>query len=166
MDSSRIPQLIRLSSVYTYKCYRDGNLVWEHEEPNLVTNEGLDYAMSLIFGDETETSPVFYVGLIGKGPFPTSEDTMASHNFVENTDYTKKDRGVTEWQRVGVGTYLSGVSQFFMQDSTSVYGAFLTTGLDKGGSEGHLYGASFIEFPKSVQAGDVLYVEIRVKATG
>lgn len=166
MDSSRIPELIRLSSVYTYKCYRDGKLVWEHEEPNLVTNEGLDYAMSLIFGDETGTQPVFYVGLIAKGPYPSSEDTMQSHAFVENIDYTKADRGVTEWQRVGVATYLSGVSQFFMSKSTSVYGAFLTTGIKKGGSEGSLYGASFIEFPKNVQTGDVLYVEVRVKATG
>ncbi|MEK9749873.1 MAG: hypothetical protein VW333_14265, partial [Pseudomonadales bacterium] len=74
--------------------------------------------MSLIFGDETGTQPVFYVGLIAQGPYPSSEDTMASHAFNENTNYTKSGRGVTEWQRVGVATYLSGVSQFFMSKPT------------------------------------------------
>lgn len=167
MASSNISELINLSSLYRYRLFRDGVCVWEHEEPNLVTNEGLDYAMSLIFGEEKSTSPTFYVGLVGAGgATPNKEDTMSSHGFNENTNYTKAERSVTEWQKTDVATYFSNASQFFMSKDTWIEGAFLTTGLQKGGSEGYLYGVSKIPVRQNVKQGDALFVEIRVKATG
>lgn len=161
---------IKLQSIYKYDCYRDDKLIWTEEEPNLVTNQGVEYAMALIFDKGLEaTKPEFYCGLISGNVYPVVEDTMQDHGFAEFLGYTSATRAATEFQRVEgqVATYLSNeVSRFYMKQPGSIRGAFMTTGVDKGGSDGYLYGASVFDTFRQVVAGDLLRVSITVRATG
>ena len=161
---------IKLQSIYKYDCYRDGKLIWSEEKPNLVTNQGVEYAMALIFDKELQAhKPEFYCGLITGNLYPIVEDTMQDHVFVEFTNYTTSHRAATEFQRVEgeEATYLSNeVSRFYMKGSGSIRGAFLTTGVEKGGADGYLYGASVFDTFREVAEGDLLRVSITVRATG
>lgn len=162
---------IKLSSLYKYDCYRDGKLIWTEEYPNIVTYEGLDYAMDLIFGDAVSTvadtgGPEWYCGLIKQGSFPIIEDNMSSHVFTEMTEYSAAERRQAEFVKSNTAEYTSTTSQFFITRPAIVIGAFLTTSPNKGGSDGYLYGASTMVDYKTLAEGDALNITIRVQATG
>lgn len=160
---------LKLSSIYKYEQYRDDKLIWSHEEPNLVVDQGLDYAMNILFGHRESLDPDFYCGLITGTTLPVRTDTMASHGFTEFVDYTHASRKAAEFQKVQgeVGSYISdGVSQFYITKPSSIKGAFLTTSPTKDGDDGYLYGASTFATSRNLKQGDLLVISIKVIATG
>lgn len=167
METSFLSKL-KLSSTYTYRCIRDGKVVWEIDKDNLVTNEGLDYAMNVLFNPESYSSPQFYCGLIkpSVGGPPSAEDTMASHAWGEYLDYSTQYRQLLDFSRTGVAEHTSTTANFMISNQGLVRGAFMTTDDIKGGKDGYLYGASYFQVNREVEKGDSLNVIIRVSATG
>ena len=159
---------IRFTSTYQFDCYRDGELVWTDTNDNLVVNEGLELALDCIFGDiEKQT---FYLGIIDNNAAIIPEDTMESNNYIEFLGTTNIYRPVVEFVQGELvddtWSYTAPEVQCMISESSSIYGAFLTTGEMKGGIEGALYGAAMMNSPKGVIPGDALLITVTVKATG
>lgn len=160
--------LSKLGSTYTYRCIRNGKVVWEIEKDNLVTNEGLDYAMNVLFNPDSYSSPTFYCGIIAPsfGGVPSAEDTMSSHAWSEYTDYSTQYRQLLDFYRTANAEHTATTANFMITKRGIVRGAFMTTDDIKGGNEGYLYGASYFQANREVEKGDTLHVTIRVSATG
>src|ERR1044072_10029797 len=65
-----------------------GNVKWTEKWDNLVTNQGLNYLLSVGLAGGTADS-TWFVGLISASPTPAAGDTQASHGgWTEVTAYT------------------------------------------------------------------------------
>jgi len=108
------------------------------------------------------------VGLYGAGASntPAATDTMSSHaGWTEVTDYSESTRVAATFAAAtnanpSVVTNSASKAQFTMNATTTVGGAFLTSGSAKGGTTGTLFSAADFQSPgdRSVVSGDILLV--------
>lgn len=131
-----------------------------------ITNEGLNYALGLIFPITPNT---LYVGLINNTPIPVlaSGDTLPSHaGWVEiagGTGYTGNRPLWTNGSPSGQAVTNASYVNFAMLQILTVYGIFLTT--VAAGTGGPLFGAApFVGGPQAVVTGDTLQVTITAAA--
>ena len=131
-----------------------------------ITNQGLNYALGLIFPVGPNT---LYVGLINNAPVPVLDpgDTLTSHTgWVEiagGTGYTGNrplwTNGSPSSQAVTNATYVT----FAMLQTLTVYGVFLCTVAT--GTSGTLFGtAAYVGGPQAVVSGDTLQITITAAA--
>jgi hypothetical protein len=150
------------------ECFdKDGKLKWTAESKNLVVNVGLQY-MAGVALTSTAQITTWYVGLYGAGASntPAATDTMSSHiGWTENTDYSESTRVAATFAAAtnanpSVVTNTASKAQFTMNATTTVGGAFLTSGSVKGGTTGTLFSAADFQSPgdRSVVSGDILLV--------
>lgn len=158
-----IDNKFKLCSTYDVACYRDNKIVWTESSPNLVVNEGLAYVMGTSFGDVDQIE--WRCGLVLQGT-PTPEDTMQSHPYwTEFTGTYIAVRPPCEFVIDSDPTkYISSSSQFMIQVSSQIAGAFMTSEPDSTSTNGTLYGVSNFEQVRQVVNGDALFVTITVGA--
>jgi hypothetical protein len=118
-------------------CYDSGgDIVWEE----------VNHGFNIVFNDET----TYRVGLKGFGiPHPT--DSMGSHEtWREEIGYVGNERPVFDAD--------NHYAIFQIDTAMQLYGVFITTGSDKGGTSGLMIG--IVNFPvvRSVDAGQTLEV--------
>lgn len=139
------------------ECFdKDGNLKWEEENYNLMTDEGLEDILDVYFSDGSQDS-THYVGLKGTGD-PAAGDTLASHsNWTEFTDYSGDRKA---WTEGGVSsksiTNSGSAASFSISGSGTVAGAFLTNA--ETGTSGVLVAAVNFTSARTVANGDTLNV--------
>lgn len=154
--------------IFTVRCRdKEGNLKWEQKSHNLVVNVGLADMNTKYFKGSGYTA-AWYIGIYGPAASnnPSSTDTMASHaGWTEVTAYSNATRpavtfGAATTADPSVIANSASPSQFLVNASANVGGAFLTTGDGKGGTSGTLFSASDFAAPgdRTVQNGDVLSV--------
>lgn len=162
-------QNITMKNVYHVECIGpDGELKWEDEVHNLVTNVGLDDVLEHYIKGTAYTES-WSVGLINTTPTVDATDTMASHGvWTEVTAYTE---GVREDLIMGtvasqsVDNSLSKASFSINTNSTVIGGAFICDDNTKGGGTGLLYGAgAFTGGDKTADSGDTLNVTVTCTA--
>lgn len=149
---------------FIVECFdKDGNKKWDSKAPNLVVTEGAQY-MNDTFFDGVSYSAAWYLGLI-QGPTSatiTGADTLASKAWTEVTGYTGNRKAVTFGSATNADPSVinnnASPSQFIMNTSTNVVGAFLTTVAT--GTSGVLFSASNFQAPgnRAVVSGDTLNV--------
>ena len=154
---------------------KDGNLKWEAEEKNLVVNVGLAYMAGSALTSVTAIT-TWYIGLYGAGASntPAAADTMSSHaGWTENVGYSNATRVAVTFVTAttanpSVATNSASPAAFNINATSTVGGAFLTSGSAKSGTAGTLFSASDFTSPgdRAVTSGDTLNVTYTMSLAG
>jgi hypothetical protein len=158
----------KATGVYHVECHdKDGNLKWSADTKNLVVNAGLAYMAGTALTSVAQIT-TWYIGLYGAGASntPAAGDTMSSHaGWTEVTDYSNSTRVAATFVTAttanpSVVTNAASPATFNINGTTTVGGAFLTSGSAKGGTTGTLFSAADFSAPgdRSVVSGDIISV--------
>lgn len=145
---------------------RDGRIIDEWEDPNLVVNQGLDHILGVEFTGVSQITS-WYIAPFGNNYTPVASDTAATivANAGEITAYTSSTRvgyvGVEGSQQV---TNTASVATFTFNASAAVYGAFLASASSKSSTSGTLFSAAQFSAVKNVVSGDQLLLTYTVGA--
>jgi hypothetical protein len=161
-------QRLVFENFYHVECIGpDGELKWEDDIYNLVTNEGLDDVLSVYFGGSLQDS-TWFVGLTDGAPLSeAATDTLASHpGWTEFTAYSEGDDqplvlGAVASQSVSNSG--SPASFSIISPGGTVGGAYISSVTS--GTAGILYGVgAFTGGDKSTSDGDTLNVTVTLTA--
>jgi len=156
------------SGLFVIECYdKAGRLKWRQTAKNGTTNQGLNYALDIIFG--AEAKPSWYVGIIRDDNFSAlaAGDTMASHaGWEEGDEYDETTRQQITFDAAGGQEIANTTRCYFSINATeTMTGAFLTTNSTKNGAAGKLFcTALFDGGDEAVADGDILKVIYTVTA--
>ena len=161
---------LKLGGIFTYEHVRDGVVIDTWEEPNLVVDEGLTYALGNAFDGSTASIANWYIGLFTGNYTPVNTvtaATIASASTETTTQYSETNRPA--WVEAGVaalsiGNTASPAVFTFTPASTDVYGAFLISSDVKGGTAGTLAAASRFSALRTMLASDLLNVTYTLTA--
>jgi hypothetical protein len=156
------------TGVYHVECHdKDGNLKWSADSKNLVVNAGLAYMAGTALTSVTQIT-TWYIGLYGAGASntPAAGDTMASHaGWTEVVPYSNATRVAATFVTAttanpSVVTNSASPATFNINATSTVGGAFLTSGSAKNGTTGTLFSAADFSAPgdRSVVSGDIISV--------
>ena len=154
---------------------KDGNLKWEAQSKNLVVNVGLQYMAGSALTSVTQIT-TWYLGLYGAGASntPAAGDTMSSHaGWTEVVAYSNATRVAATFATAttanpSVVTNSASPATFNINGTTTVGGAFLTSGSAKSGTTGTLFSAADFGSPgdRSVVSSDTLSVTYTFSLAG
>ena len=166
----------KATGLFEIKCHdKDGNLKWEAQSKNLVVNVGLQYMAGSALTSVTQIT-TWYLGLYGAGASntPAAGDTMSSHaGWTEVVAYSNATRVAATFATAttanpSVVTNSASPATFNINGTTTVGGAFLTSGSAKSGTTGTLFSAADFGSPgdRSVVASDTLSVTYTFSLAG
>ena len=158
----------KATGLFEIKCHdKEGNLKWEAQSKNLVVNAGLAYMAGSALTSVTAITS-WYIGLYGAGASntPAAADTMSSHaGWTEVVAYSNGTRVAATFVTAttanpSVVTNSASPATFNINGTTTVGGAFLTSGSAKSGTTGTLFSAADFGSPgdRSVVNSDTLSV--------
>jgi hypothetical protein len=157
-------QELKIGGIFTYEHIRNGEVIDTWTEPNIVVDEGLDYALSTAFAGGSALTN-WYIGVFKNNYTPQSTDVIATFPGVgvageSTTDYNETTRPV--WTNAGVVTKTitntASPAVFTFNSTVSIYGGFLASSSVKGGLTGKLAAASKFSSVRSMLSADVLNV--------
>jgi len=166
--NTKAGEAAQATGVFKIKCHdKDGNLKWEAQSKNLVVNVGLQYMAGSALTSVTQIT-TWYLGLYGAGASntPAAGDTMSSHaGWTEVVAYSNATRVAATFVTAtaanpSVVTNSASPATFNINGTTTVGGAFLTSGSAKSGTAGTLFSAADFGAPgdRSVVSSDTLSV--------
>ncbi len=166
----------KATGVFEIKCHdKDGNLKWEAQSKNLVVNVGLAYMAGTALTSVAQIT-TWYIGLYGAGASntPAAADTMSSHaGWTEVVAYSNATRVAATFVTAtaanpSVVTNTASPATFNINGTTTVGGAFLTSGSAKSGTTGTLFSAADFGSPgdRSVVSSDTLSVTYTFSLAG
>lgn len=141
----------------------DGEIKWEDEFPNVVTDVGKQGLLNIYFRGTVAIGSTWYLGLKNTGT-PAATDTMLSHGtWTENATYSNSTRPTwTSAAASGTGTVTitnsASAAVFNINGTTTIFGCFLTSDSTKSGTSGTLFSAADFAASRSVLSGDTLTV--------
>ena len=158
----------KATGLFEIKCHdKDGNLKWEAQSKNLVVNVGLQYMAGTALTSVTQIT-TWYLGLYGAAAAntPAAGDEMSSHvGWTEVVAYSNGTRVAATFVTAtaanpSVVTNSASPAVFNINGTTTVGGAFLTSGSAKNGTTGTLFSAADFGSPgdRSVVNSDTLSV--------
>ena len=158
----------KATGVYHVECRdKDGNLKWSADTKNLVVNAGLAYMAGTALTSVAQIT-TWYIGLYGAGASntPAAGDTMSSHaGWTEVVPYSNATRVAATFATAttanpSVVTNAASPATFNINATSTVGGAFLTSGSAKSGTTGTLFSAADFSSPgdRSVVSGDIISV--------
>ena len=164
------------TGVYHIECHdKDGNLKWQADSKNLVVNAGLAYMAGTALTSVAQITS-WYIGLYGAGASntPAAGDTMSSHaGWTEVVAYSNATRVAATFATAttanpSVATNSASPAAFNINGTTTVGGAFLTSGSAKSGTTGTLFSAADFGSPgdRSVVNSDTLSVTYTFSLAG
>lgn len=153
-------EAIPLGFTYTFELSKDGVVVDEWTEHNLIPTQGLNYLSQSSFGDTAAIS-TFNVGVFANNYVPTASSVAADipGAIGEFIGYSEVTRPV--WARINTDGVLSNAASraaFTATSSATLYGGFLVSASTKGSGSGVLLSVARFATPKPVEAGMVLRV--------
>ena len=166
----------KATGLFEIKCHdKDGNLKWEAQSKNLVVNEGLAYMAGSALTSVTAIT-TWSLGLYGAAASntPAAADTMSSHaGWTEVVAYSNGTRVAATFVTAttanpSVVTNSASPATFNINGTTTVGGAFLTSGSAKSGTTGTLFSAADFGSPgdRSVVSSDTLSVTYTFSLAG
>ena len=166
----------KATGVFEIKCHdKDGNLKWEAQSKNLVVNVGLQYMAGSALTSVTQITS-WFLGLYGAGASntPAAGDTMSSHaGWTEVVAYSNATRVAATFVTAttanpSVVTNTASPAVFNINGTTTVGGAFLTSGSAKSGTAGTLFSAADFGSPgdRAVVSSDTLSVTYTFSLAG
>jgi hypothetical protein len=154
------------SGRFDVECFdKDGNLKWKDYIENIVTNEGLNHILDILFVSATAQVDPWYVGLIDATPSPAAGDTAAGIDtsaqvWGEVQTYDEAVRQTYTDVRTAQSVDNSASKAVFtISGSVTVGGAFMISDSTKGGTSGTLLCAgAFTGGNRAVVDNDTLNV--------
>ncbi len=150
---------LRVGGRFIGQIIRDGQVIDEFEDVNLVVNEGLDALLNIMFHGSTQVT-TWYLGLFEGNYTPVSTVTAATiaSASTESTAYAATtrptyDEAASSGQSV---TNSASRADFVFNATKTIYGAFLISDSTKAGTAGTLFSAARFSSSKSVVSGDEL----------
>jgi len=173
---TRSAENIQAFGQFNFECIgADGKIKWTGSVPNLVVNAGLAYMAGSALTSVTQIT-VWYLGLYGAGASntPAAGDTMASHaGWTEVVPYSNATRVTPTFVTAttanpSVVTNSASPAAFTINATSTVGGAFLTSGSAKSGTTGTLFSAANFSSPgdRNVVSGDTLNVTYTMSLAG
>ncbi len=161
---------------FNFECIgSDGKVKWTGSAPNLVVNVGLAYMAGTALTSVAQVTS-WFIGLYGAGASntPAAGDTMSSHaGWTENVGYSNATRVACTFVTAttanpSVATNTASPASFSINATSTVGGAFLTSGSAKSGTAGTLFSAVDFSAPgdRSVVSGDTLNVTYTMSLAG
>lgn len=162
---------IRLRGSFHVECFKpDGTLAWEENVHNIITDEGLNRILGVVFAGVTQTT-TWYVGLVKSDTAPAAGMTYDVPVFTECVvaDYIENARqAYVETVTTTTCTNSASKAVFTMETSITLYGAFLASVVT---AEDHTGGANnvlmcYAKFGagQAVQAAYVVNVTYTISA--
>lgn len=152
-------QKLLVGGVYRGQIIRDGKIIEEFEDPNLVVNEGLNSLLGVMFNAATQIT-TWYLGIFEGNYTPVAgvtASTIASAS-TESTAYTSATR--PEYSEAAPSsqsiTNSASRASFVFNATKTIYGAFLISNSTKSGTSGTLFSAARFSSAKNVESGDEL----------
>ena len=166
--NTKAGEAAQATGIYHVECRdKDGNLKWTAESKNLVVNVGLQYMAGTALTSVAQITS-WYLGVYGAGASntPAAGDTMSSHaGWTEVVAYSNATRVAATFATAttanpSVVTNTASPAVFNINGTTTIGGAFLTSGSAKSGTAGTLFSAADFGSPgdRSVVSGDTLSV--------
>jgi hypothetical protein len=162
---------MKVGGYFTYEHIRDGKVIDTWQEPNLVVDEGLNYALDAAFsGGSPITS--WYVGIYKNNYSPIAANVAATFPGAgvaneATTEYSESTRPA--WTEAGVSsktiTNSASPAVFTFASGVTIYGAFLVSSNVKGGTSGKLGAASKFVTSRVMLTADVLNVTYTLTAS-
>lgn len=161
---------------FNFECIgADGKVKWTESVPNLVVNVGLAYMAGTALTSVAQVT-AWFIGLYGAGASntPAAADTMSSHaGWTENVGYSNATRVACTFVTAttanpSVATNTASPASFSINATSTVGGAFLTSGSAKSGTAGTLFSAVDFSAPgdRAVTSGDTLNVTYTMSLAG
>lgn len=165
-----VQSTLGLQGVFTVRCYdEEGELKWQEEFSNLITNVGLDHALDVTLSAATQSTS-WYLGLVDGSSSPTfaAGDTMGSHTgWTEEQAYDEANR--QGWTDGGVSSQSvdnsGSPAAFNYSQASDIAGAFMVDDNTKGGSSGVLFAEGSFSSTRTVGSGDTLEVTYTINAS-
>ena len=152
----------RIGGVFHVECIRpDGSVRWVEEAHNLVTDEGLQHLLDILFVSATSQVDPWYVGLLAATPSPAANWNAASVGSADFVAYTESalQAFVDVRSSQSVGNAASKASFAINADTSSIGGAFLISTSAKATPAGTvLCAVAFTGGNKAADSGDTLNV--------
>ena len=161
---------------FNFECIgADGKVKWIESVPNLVVNVGLAYMAGTALTSVAQIT-AWFIGLYGAGASntPAAGDTMSSHaGWTEVVPYSNATRVACTFVTAttanpSVATNSASPASFSINATSTVGGAFLTSGSAKSGTAGTLFSAVDFSAPgdRAVVSGDTLNVTYTMSLAG
>jgi hypothetical protein len=159
---------VALGGVFHGQIIRDGKIVEEFEDHNLVANEGLNHLLNVVFNGTGQIA-TWYCGLFEGNYTPVAGVTAATITSAstECTAYAASTRvEYTEAAATAQSTTNSASRASFVFNATkTIYGAFLVSASAKSATTGTLFSAARFSTSKAVESGDELLLTYTINAS-
>lgn len=159
---------MKVGGVFTGQLIRDGKVIDEFQDHNLVVNEGLNRILNVMFSG-TAQSAAWYMGVFEGNYTPVATVTAATiaTAATECSAYSNATRPIytsatSTTQNV---TNSANRASFIFNATKSIYGAFLISDATKGGTSGVLFSAARFTGVKNVESGDELLLTYTFNAS-
>lgn len=159
---------LRLGGRFIVEHVRDGEVIERTEDHNLITNEGLDATLNIMFAGSTQIT-TWYIGIFEGNYTPVATVTAATITSAatESTAYDETTR-VTYTEAAASAQSMTNAANkatFTMNATKTIYGAFLVSASAKSATTGTLFAASRFSSSKSVVATDQLLITYQLDAS-
>lgn len=148
-----------LGGTFLGQLVRDGKIIDEWEDTNLVTNEGLDHVLDVIFHGGTQVT-TWYLGVFEGNYTPVATVTAATITAAstESTAYDETTRQAYVEAAPSSQSITNSASKatFTFNATKTIYGAFLGSASAKSATTGTLLAAARFTSSKAVVDNDQL----------
>lgn len=154
---------VKVGGVFTVECYGpDGKLKWRDTAKNLVTTEGLNHILDVLFAGDTQVNP-WYVGLLAASPTPAAGWTKTQVGAADFVAYDEATLQTFVDARTNqtVDNSASKAAFTISTNGSSIGGAYLASASTKaveGGAAEILCAAAFTGGNKAADDNDTLQV--------
>jgi hypothetical protein len=152
-------QDLRVAGLWTGEIVRDGKIIDSWEQPNLVTNEGLNALLGIMFNGATQIT-TWYIAPFEGNYTPVAGVTAATITAAstECTAYDEATRVAYVEAAPASQSITNSASKatFTFNATKTIYGAFLVSASAKSATSGTLFSAARFGTSKSVVDDDQL----------
>lgn len=154
-------QRLVFGGVFDCALRRDGKIIDEWQDRNLVTNEGLNSILGVVFHGDTQIT-AWYIGLFEANYTPIATVTAATITSAstESTAYDEATRVAYDEAAAASQAITNAASRatFTMNATKTIYGAFLVSASAKSATTGTLMAAAKFSTAKAVVDNDELLI--------
>lgn len=148
--------------VYTVELVKDGEVIDQSVEHNILPQQAVDHVASLIRGAGATPISSWYLGLFENNYVPDSSVTAADLQLTVGESQAYAETARLPWTNEYDGTAMisnaSAMAEFTMDASKTIYGAFIVSNSAKGGTAGILLSIARFSTAKVVDAGTTLRI--------
>lgn len=162
------PTGLRVGGQFDGQIIRNGKIIDEFSDKNLVVNEGLNSLLDIMFHASTQIT-TWYLGVFEGNYTPVATVTAATiaSAATESTAYTSATR--PEYVEAAAAsqsiTNSASRASFTFNATKTIYGAFLVSNSTKSGTTGTLFSAARFATSKAVESGDELLLTYTFSAS-